>query len=31
MRPPYERVAEKVAEQLAQVGIVAEVRWVTTA
>jgi len=29
--PPYERVAEKVAEQLAQVGIVAEVRPVTTA
>jgi peptide/nickel transport system substrate-binding protein len=29
--PPYERVAEKVASQLAQVGIVAEVRPVTTA
>jgi peptide/nickel transport system substrate-binding protein len=29
--PPYERVAEKVAAQLAQVGIVAEVRPVTTA
>ena len=29
--PPYERVAEKVAEQLAQVGIVAEVRPVSTA
>jgi len=29
--PPYERVAEKVAEQLAQVGIIAEVRSVTTA
>ncbi|HET9849202.1 MAG TPA: ABC transporter substrate-binding protein [Candidatus Dormibacteraeota bacterium] len=29
--PPYERVAEKVAEQLQQVGIVAEVRPVTTA
>jgi len=29
--PPYERVAEKVADQLAQVGIVAEVRPVTTA
>ena len=29
--PPYERVAEKVAIQLAQVGIVAEVRPVTTA
>lgn len=29
--PPYERVAEKVATQLAQVGIVAEVRPVTTA
>jgi peptide/nickel transport system substrate-binding protein len=29
--PPYERVAEKVASQLSQVGIVAEVRPVTTA
>jgi peptide/nickel transport system substrate-binding protein len=29
--PPYERVAAKVADQLAQVGIVAEVRPVTTA
>ncbi len=29
--PPYERVAETVARQLAQVGIVAEVRPVTTA
>lgn len=29
--PPYERVAQKVADQLAQVGIVAEVRPVTTA
>jgi peptide/nickel transport system substrate-binding protein len=29
--PPYQRVAEKVAEQLAEVGIVAEVRPVTTA
>jgi peptide/nickel transport system substrate-binding protein len=29
--PPYERVAAKVAEQLAHVGIVAEVRPVTTA
>ena len=29
--PPYERVAEKIAEQLAQVGIIAEVRPVTTA
>jgi peptide/nickel transport system substrate-binding protein len=29
--PPYERVAEKVAAQLAQVGIIAEVRPVTTA
>jgi peptide/nickel transport system substrate-binding protein len=29
--PPYERVAEKVADQLAQVGIVAEVHPVTTA
>lgn len=29
--PPYERVAEMVASQLAQVGIVAEVRPVTTA
>jgi peptide/nickel transport system substrate-binding protein len=29
--PPYERVAETVAKQLAQVGIVAEVRPVTTA
>jgi peptide/nickel transport system substrate-binding protein len=29
--PPYERVAENVASQLAQVGIVAEVRPVTTA
>jgi peptide/nickel transport system substrate-binding protein len=29
--PPYERVAEKVAAQLGQVGIVAEVRPVTTA
>ena len=29
--PPYERVAAKVARQLAQVGIVAEVRPVTTA
>jgi len=29
--PPYERVAEKVANQLSQVGIVAEVRPVTTA
>jgi peptide/nickel transport system substrate-binding protein len=29
--PPYERVAEKVAAQLAQLGIVAEVRAVTTA
>jgi peptide/nickel transport system substrate-binding protein len=29
--PPYERVAEKVASQLLQVGIVAEVRPVTTA
>jgi peptide/nickel transport system substrate-binding protein len=29
--PPYERVAEKVADQLAQVGIIAEVRPVTTA
>lgn len=29
--PPYERVAEKVAEQLAEIGIVAEVRPVTTA
>jgi peptide/nickel transport system substrate-binding protein len=29
--PPYERVAEKVASQLAQVGIIAEVRPVTTA
>jgi peptide/nickel transport system substrate-binding protein len=29
--PPYERVAEKVAEELAQIGIVAEVRPVTTA
>jgi peptide/nickel transport system substrate-binding protein len=29
--PPYERVAEKVAAQLSQVGIVAEVRPVTTA
>jgi peptide/nickel transport system substrate-binding protein len=29
--PPYERVAEKVASQLTQVGIVAEVRPVTTA
>jgi peptide/nickel transport system substrate-binding protein len=29
--PPYERVADKVASQLAQVGIVAEVRPVTTA
>jgi peptide/nickel transport system substrate-binding protein len=29
--PPYERVAQKVAEQLTQVGIVAEVRPVTTA
>ncbi|HEV2014252.1 MAG TPA: ABC transporter substrate-binding protein [Candidatus Dormibacteraeota bacterium] len=28
---PYERVAQKVADQLAQVGIVAEVRPVTTA
>ena len=29
--PPYERVAEKVAEQLGQVGIIAEVRPVSTA
>ena len=29
--PPYERVAQKVADQLAQVGIVAQVRPVTTA
>ena len=29
--PPYERVAEKIAEQLAAVGIMAEVRPVTTA
>ncbi|HYY45646.1 MAG TPA: ABC transporter substrate-binding protein [Candidatus Angelobacter sp.] len=29
--PPYERVAEKVAEQLGQIGIVAEVRPVSTA
>jgi len=29
--PPYERVAQKVADELAQVGIVAEVRPVTTA
>ncbi|HEV3097801.1 MAG TPA: ABC transporter substrate-binding protein [Candidatus Dormibacteraeota bacterium] len=29
--PPYERVADKVASQLSQVGIVAEVRPVTTA
>jgi peptide/nickel transport system substrate-binding protein len=29
--PPYQRVAQKVADQLAQVGIVAEVRPVTTA
>jgi len=29
--PPYERVAERVASQLSQVGIVAEVRPVTTA
>jgi peptide/nickel transport system substrate-binding protein len=29
--PPYERVAAKIADQLAQVGIVAEVRPVTTA
>jgi peptide/nickel transport system substrate-binding protein len=29
--PPYQRVAEKVAEQLAEVGIIAEVRPVTTA
>jgi peptide/nickel transport system substrate-binding protein len=29
--PPYERVAEKVSEELAQVGITAEVRPVTTA
>jgi peptide/nickel transport system substrate-binding protein len=29
--PPYERVAARVADQLAQVGIVAEVRPVTTA
>jgi peptide/nickel transport system substrate-binding protein len=29
--PPYARVAEKVAEQLARVGIMAEVRPVTTA
>jgi peptide/nickel transport system substrate-binding protein len=29
--PPYERVAQAVAEQLAEVGIVAEVRPVTTA
>jgi peptide/nickel transport system substrate-binding protein len=29
--PPYERVAEKVSEQLAQIGIIAEVRPVTTA
>ena len=29
--PPYERVAAKIADQLAQVGIIAEVRPVTTA
>ncbi|MDQ6714440.1 MAG: ABC transporter substrate-binding protein, partial [Candidatus Dormibacteraeota bacterium] len=29
--PPYERVAEKAANQLSQIGIVAEVRPVTTA
>ena len=29
--PPYQRVAERIAEQLAEVGIVAEVRPVTTA